>query len=665
MFKRFHIVVLTLLLLSAASHAQLNKFAGVCVKQDQPANVMCIPSSMKYPRILPGVFTINGYGTSAPLTVYSDSAGRTKATTLKCASGGTYTFYASASYADLRLSGADVPSPFVTTVAAVTPVASDVDCVSWAVCAASYPSFSAAVDAAASLGKPLVISNQQSVTTKTIPSGVTVYIVKGGSINVSTSLAFAPGSNFSAPPFQVFSGPGEVKLCVNDENQCLIPEAYAEWWGAQADNLTDSGAAINKALASHYHVKLLNGAYKTSAAISVKQTHQTLEGAGIHSTVIISTSDSADILKVVGPVAFPSPNEWSDIHIRRLFLTRSTAPRTPTQVGTDTDDKGPMGMRFTNVIRVFVDEVISYNSFNEFYLNNTINIFLNRCYALRDAGGAVDRWVGFNMDGLTNAGTGISPNASTRMTDCIANPVYPGASTGFLIQGRISDQFLIRPETASAKTGILIKGIPNDSTRTQIDVHILEPILDAYTDFGIKFQDISPFGLVSVVGGYAAVKGGAPTGIGLYITNAQGVSVTSGFQVIGFPGKTMGLAIDGSSRGNSVDIYAQDCDQPVVISKSGYNKVTGQVTQITITPTHPAITISGAAASRNVIEVGVVAPLAHRFDTSIYLENAGGANEINLTRVDPTAHSRYRALVNNTEVKAVGAVGGNLFTEVF
>jgi hypothetical protein len=91
-----------------------------------------------------------------------------------------------------------------------------------------------------------------------------------------------------------------------------------------------------------------------------------------------------------------------------------------------------------------------------------------------------DRFIGYYVDGVTSAGTGISPNASNYYTSAFVDATgFAGNSTGFYVNGRFSDQYFNGAETAGAWTGMHVKGDPADSTHSQIDVHMRGPVFDA------------------------------------------------------------------------------------------------------------------------------------------------------------------------------------------
>jgi hypothetical protein len=146
---------------------------------------------------------------------------------------------------------------------------------------------------------------------------------------------------------------------------------------------------------------------------------------------------------------------------------------------------------------------------------------------------------------------------------------------------------------------------------------------------------------------------GSPV-VQLYITNSWGVNV-SGFQIVGRPAATVGVALDGGSIHNKVDANIQDCTQPVLISTAGQNTLTGDIVQINKAPTQPAITFYGPTAGRNKVDMGIVAGAGVRFIYSVYFDaTAGGGNQVNVTSVDPSAHTTARVREGATNITAVG-----------
>lgn len=530
----------------------------------------------------------------------------------------------------------------------------------------------AVVSAIGPAQKTLRVEAPQTVAADlTVPTNVTLTVDGTGSFTVASGKLLNIEGEFIAPNRQVFFGAGTVMLCAKG-SLCYTEVARAEWFGAQPDGATASAAAINKTLAAHPNVELLRGTYVTGGTpVAIPDSLHDLTGQGsFGKTILLTNSATADILRVVGPPggSYSSGTWFTDVNIKGLQLSRSVAPHTPTGAGADTDAAGPAGLRVQRAIRVNLTDINTQNDFHGFYLNNTVQVTGKDLFAQRWVGAGSDRYIGIDLDCLTNATAPISTNASTRLYDCKVNAPYAGDSIGLFLNGHVSDQYVYNFECdSSVKKHAWVKGVAGDPWRQQVDVHFNNPILDGYKDFGLKIQDLTPAGQLSINGGHAS-SGPSATGasVGLYVSNSIGVHA-SGFKVNGGWGTTIGVALDAGSTHNVLDVNVQDCAQPVLLSFAGQNEVTGEVSQVTKAPTQPAVSVYGATAGRNYIRMGIVAGSDVKFLYSVYIDaTARGGNEVNVTRVDPNAHTTARVREGATNITAVGTTpGGNTVTGVW
>jgi hypothetical protein len=110
----------------------------------------------------------------------------------------------------------------------------------------AYASLSAAVSAIGTSEKTLLISNAQTISSNlTIPSNISLLVLKGGKINISSGTIIIKGV-FSAGIYQVFAcqGDSEVHFGIGS-----VKEVYPQWFGAVGDGTNDT-MAFKKALAS-------------------------------------------------------------------------------------------------------------------------------------------------------------------------------------------------------------------------------------------------------------------------------------------------------------------------------------------------------------------------------------------------------------------------------
>lgn len=145
----------------------------------------------------------------------------------------------------------------------------------WVDCRA-YSSINAAV--AASRGKTVVVFDAQILESNLIiPSNVTLWVPKGGSIIKKSTYTLKINGNLIAGPYQIFSGfaDGDVTFGMGS-----IEEAYPEWWGAPVNgNGDDAPYILNAINAANYivfspgkmytiksKVALVNKSYRTFIA---------------------------------------------------------------------------------------------------------------------------------------------------------------------------------------------------------------------------------------------------------------------------------------------------------------------------------------------------------------------------------------------------------------
>lgn len=128
-----------------------------------------------------------------------------------------------------------------------------------------YASLSAAVTAIGSTPASLTIDQDTTVSADTtIPATLELKFTAGSIITVSSGKTLTINGTMNADLSQKFAGSGTVTI--GD----LIPEAFPQWWGADASGTADSAAAIQSAVSSGCDV--VNGAFglfKSIAKVSV------------------------------------------------------------------------------------------------------------------------------------------------------------------------------------------------------------------------------------------------------------------------------------------------------------------------------------------------------------------------------------------------------------
>lgn len=266
-----------------------------------------------------------------------------------------------------------------------------------------------AVSSADTVGKTIVITTPQTINDVTIPSTIALRCEKSGVITVNSGKTLTINGPFSAGSYQCFAGSGAVVFGANSTSF-----AIPEWWGAKADGVTDSTAAINSSLASGAkRTQLSAGSYTISGQIFVGTAQ--LTGNGI-STILKSTA-TADTIRL-GSSALSSSmvtggiveNLRVDIYgssSTAIYLLQSTnasvrnvqvysqAARPNSQIGVliDGGNISAFFNQFTNVYVQGVDQGFVFNSSGSGYA--TSSTFVN-CSALTYTDNTLGIGVRFN-----------------------------------------------------------------------------------------------------------------------------------------------------------------------------------------------------------------------------------------------------------------------------
>jgi len=145
-----------------------------------------------------------------------------------------------------------------------------------------YPNLAAALGDLSTYGKTVWISTAVSCNDLTVTHRE-VRVLMGGMITVNTGHILTLGA-FDAGRYQCFAGAGTVTFTSG-----LTDSVFPEWWGALADDTTDSADAINAAIVAHRVVRFAWGSYRISKMLRVDavdgsnyptQQGQCLLGAG-------------------------------------------------------------------------------------------------------------------------------------------------------------------------------------------------------------------------------------------------------------------------------------------------------------------------------------------------------------------------------------------------
>ena len=503
------------------------------------------------------------------------------------------------------------------------------------------------------LGKPILFTAASTRIATALDLTVPVEIAPGAQIKVDgVQLRFF--GEFAASLQKVFD-------CINGGSVVfgfgVLDASYAEWWGANADGVTDSTAAINASLQASSKTVLLRGTYKVTSAIVVNTDNTSLIGAGAGITVLSSNSLTDDVVRVTGSGSTLISNT-----VLRGFSTARTV--TPTTPGVGLEYTGGAGVRTSKAARFFYDDISCYNDVIGFYFNNTAaGVGENLLAVKNQVGVAGDKWYGFWNDGsIASVTPGLTPNASLRLNNATASVTgFVGTSRGLYGLGAIADWFLFQPEAGGCTTSLDLA--PSAGYYDAIDVHVIQPIFDNITTTGIKIAGLSVYGAIHIVGGYVSLgANGATACYGVDISGAIAVKVL-GLQVMNVLGATaaVGVRVTNGRRVTVESCTFKDVTFGVVFASSSYCRQVNNSMERNgaIAATGYGVSVTGG--SNNTIDMDIGGDTNSKYTVGVAFDNTTASNYVNLTGIalGPCVN---KMSINGVTVTAVGLNGTHWIT---
>lgn len=464
-------------------------------------------------------------------------------------------------------------------------------------------------------------------------------IFSGGMLSIASGKTVTFNGGVLALPQQIFSGSGLVII------NGLTKESYSEWWGAIADGSTDCTSFINKALAAHDRVRLLSGTYYVTSPIVINRNFSWLLGSGWEKSILLVHGSTNDGVQIVSGTATPGTTNTYQYNnrIADFSIHRDTTPSDPGATPTFSSNAG---VRIRYTIRTEMENIWSLDSYQGFALNATVNVFSDKCYGVRAAGNSSNAWIGVNICGITY------PNMSTRFSRCIMVDGITATSRGWYMDALTSDNFLIGCESSGCTTGMEIYGATT-TTRSQVDIHLIQPVNDSFRSYGIYIHDTNTYGQVNITSGYAAPANVGSNPTCLNLNAAYGVSV-KGYQCIGYPASTSIGALLTNCVQCEVDVQAQDCSIGVKVTGGTLNRITGIIRNLSLSTTD-AIYLTGST-NRNYVNCGVFCSSPGAFTNGIHVDNGVGYCETNMTLVTPGGITK-KLNYNGTSITTAGIYG--------
>lgn len=324
---------------------------------------------------------------------------------------------------------------------------------------------------------------------KTIPSNIT--------------LRFAPNAYFVATASTV-----ELTLdCQIDADKRKIFDTvtvlfnyaatvYPEWWGAVADGTTDDRTAINLAFNSLVNGGEVNFGAKTYGisnyigftATSLNYTRKlTVRGAGLGKTIIQCNHASNHGLVVSG---YSITNRLPYPEIYGITITRGSSYLPGT---------GGVGLTLNYTSMAKVENIQCFEYTMGVDMRGAPNTIMDNVQVNMSQGSS--QFTGFNLYCNDTIG-----NVSSVLTNCWAAAVGTSAANnvGFKIYGDTPmDITLVNPSTAGGLAyGIFWYGGSTGTVGYNSDNHIINPILDAFSLYGIDIEANDSAGAITILGGW-------------------------------------------------------------------------------------------------------------------------------------------------------------------
>jgi hypothetical protein len=196
---------------------------------------------------------------------------------------------------------------------------------------------------------------------------------------------------------------------------------------------------------------------------------------------------------------------------------------------------------------------------------------------------------------------------------------------------------------------------------TEVDLHIIKPIIDGYTFAGIYISSTSRYGSVSIIGGYSAPTAGATPTASIYVQNSVGcVSITGGFQHILGTAVCSGLVISGSSQVTSIGNNYIECrSYPVDIGTSADCAIADRVSNWNNTASAVLRTTSSSRLKLDMCCSGAANKISLGYQAFSILNYYC---EFNCTGLNPApiyGGSANKLVINGVQIVAVGPTGTN------
>jgi hypothetical protein len=546
-------------------------------------------------------------------------------------------------------------------------------------------------------GNPYIIGSNLTFTNacrfsngaalKTLVTGLTLTIGEIIDTQKNTIFQLAPGTNLVPSPKN--------------------PVGYPEWFGSQVGQVNvDAAIAINQCILAFSVTDLAQGAWYIQTAIVMTSSYRWLRGRAAtqapttgpgapgtgaiapYATQIVLRNQAGDQAGglVLNNSSVPGPGAAGPFilfpRVSDLTIVSAT-PAAPLGVASPrTVQTGSFGVFVGYCINAHLDNVLAAEFELGFYVNASVECYLNNCSSLRYQPSASDRWWGFYQTGQANLGYN-SGTASMYYTKCRAfsnmtvsgAPGYGGGNYAMQLINGFTDTYVVQLECGNVGWGIDVEGNGNGVVDySSEDLIIQNCVLDGLRFGGIHITKGGPGTAIQIQGTYFGVTAAtAPSPIGIFNDASGGSVVVQGCQMIGIAtNSAVGIEVNACSGIGtflSANNIFTDIFQPLIfVASSQVSSVGDRLNFVRLVPGAATGAINVQGCDTGYINSAIVSTNGLTVPIGIdFVASANAHFTVDVTQVS-RAGVGQRLQANGALVSAAGnfpAGGSNLATGNF
>lgn len=361
----------------------------------------------------------------------------------------------------------------------------------------------------------------------------------------------------------------------------------------QGTSTYDCTVAFKRAIRTHRRIFIPYGTYTISDTLNLTEEYSGLIGDPRMPFIYKSNPAAGPAIRITASGS--GENEF--IRVENLAIWHGTPSSNPRPAYPTTPSGSVAGLVVDgsassvspSVRRVLIQNMRVIGWPIGVYLGASVNTKLERVivenhtvWSSNNSGlTSANKYIGFYFNCTPVLVGGISPQASIEVSHCIVNggfaPTNVRAFGFFALGSDVRDIFMTNCETAGGDYGFFIENTGSD---WNWDIHLIRPIADAFRISGVVFKGLNGPAAASLIGGYAVRSAGSVGYAALILESCSGVSVSGGFQALGY---TSGDALDNgilllNSVGNTiVGAMVVNCRYGISLEGSSLNVITGNI----------------------------------------------------------------------------------------